>query len=65
MFKRFATCILAHLQLLQMKQKTTLNIVGADLWSPAVVGVVFYYTKPTECNKPTNREAIYIDFKNY
>ena len=31
-------------------EKLTPTMVGADLWSPAVVGVNFFYNKPIDCN---------------
>ena len=38
-------------------EKLTPTMVGADLWSPAVVGVTFYNIESIECNKQNHREA--------
>ena len=35
-------------------------MVGADLWSPAVVGVTFYNIESIECNKQNHREARFL-----
>ena len=35
-------------------------MVGADLWSPAVVGVTFYNIESIECNKQNHSEARFL-----
>ena len=47
--------------LIMSNEKFTPTMVGADLWSPAVVGAFFYNNIPIECNKLNYRE-VFRDF---